>query len=101
MSRTVKKHYPLATLKEASKIIQLSGLDNYKELDKWLEDYVYITVEECYDKYEDLLTTTYDDWVDNFLPYQVIEEMASEQNLPLYYISENAFLLEIKGDTIK
>lgn len=98
MKRTVKKHFPLATTKEAKKIIQISQLQNYTELDKWLEDYIYVTVEECYEKYDNLLSTAYNDWIDNFQPYQVIEELADEQKLPLYYLSENAFLLEIKGD---
>lgn len=98
MIRTVKKHFPLATTKEAKKIIQLSELETYEELDKWLNDYIYISVEECYERYDDLLSTTYTDMVDNFLPHQVIEELADEQKLPLYCLSENAFLLEIKGE---
>lgn len=96
MRRMVKRHFPLATPIEIKKIILLSEATNPKRLDEWLNDYIYITIEECYDRYDDLLTTTYDDWVDNFQPYQVIEQLAEEQKLPLIYLSENAFLLNVK-----
>lgn len=94
--RVVKKHFPLATPQEVQKIISMSGKTDLKTLDKWLEDYIYITIEECYDRYDDLLTTTYDDWVDNFQPHQVVEQLAEEQKIPLHYISENAFLLKVE-----
>lgn len=97
LRRTVKKHCPLATAHEINKIIELSGLKDTKQLDEWLNDYTYVTVMECYEIYDDLLSTTYNDYVDNFQPYQVIEQLIEEQDIPLHYLSNDAFLMKVRG----